>query len=482
MNLRKKGIIGAVLFALVSAMPLWAIWEGNAGIAGASEFPGSGYFAKSDMFPRNTIVEIVNLETDITIRAVITGSSGVPGLVALLSPDAAAALNVKTGSVSRVRISVPSPVAETPASGTLSGGSGTKTEDPDVNPESAALEADRLAGIAEPAQDPLVALDETPEENPEVVPETPVEDIVPEADTVATADVTVPELTESPEAMASMMEAPAESLGSGIEDVPEAAEPVVSGPLAEALPETTEALTSVPEALPSVPDAVESATSSAMFDEPELTVPDAVAVPNETPEIAAVTPGEPIVAPEALEQVPEATETVPEMSEAVPETPEEMPEVSDAVPEATENTETVVTLEPAEMLPPPVTVEEPGETALAVETPVETAPVAVEPTVAEPVEITSSVDSSPASALPLISAFEAGKYYVQIASYTDAANVMKIIASWGGKYPISVERAAVKDKTLLKVYVGPVNRDEYGAVLERFKAAGFRDAFVKKGS
>ena len=130
---------GAVLLALVSVMPAWAIWEGNAGIGNASEFPGSGNFAKSDMFPKNTIVEILNLETNIAIRAVVTGSSGVPGLVAILSPEAAFALNVKTGSVSRVRISVPSPVAETPASGTLSGGQGARTADPDANPESASL-------------------------------------------------------------------------------------------------------------------------------------------------------------------------------------------------------------------------------------------------------------------------------------------------------------------------------------------------------
>ena len=59
---RKTGLIGAALFALVSVMPVWAIWEGNAGIAASSEFTQAGFFAKSDMFPKNTLVEIENLD------------------------------------------------------------------------------------------------------------------------------------------------------------------------------------------------------------------------------------------------------------------------------------------------------------------------------------------------------------------------------------------------------------------------------------
>ena len=69
------GLACICFFFFLSTTPLWAVWEGNAGIAAAAEFPGTGMYAKSDMFPRNTIVEIQNLETDITVRVVITGSS-----------------------------------------------------------------------------------------------------------------------------------------------------------------------------------------------------------------------------------------------------------------------------------------------------------------------------------------------------------------------------------------------------------------------
>ena len=127
-------IIGcSVLLVFLPLSSVWAVWEGNAGIAAATEFPGSGLYAKSDMFPKNTVVEITNLETEITVRAIITGTSGVPGLVAVLSPETAAALNIRTGSVSRVRISVPS-VVEKPARGTATESTRTTIADPDINP------------------------------------------------------------------------------------------------------------------------------------------------------------------------------------------------------------------------------------------------------------------------------------------------------------------------------------------------------------
>jgi len=34
--------------------------------------------------------------------------------------------------------------------------------------------------------------------------------------------------------------------------------------------------------------------------------------------------------------------------------------------------------------------------------------------------------------------------------------------------------------TAYQVLLGPLGRDEYGTVLERFKAKGFKDAFVRK--
>jgi hypothetical protein len=83
--------------------------------------------------------------------------------------------------------------------------------------------------------------------------------------------------------------------------------------------------------------------------------------------------------------------------------------------------------------------------------------------------------------LPWITGFQKGKYYIQIASYSDPVNVQSFIGSWGARYPVGVERSSAKGVDTLKVFVGPVSKDEYGAVLERFRQLGFKDAFVKKG-
>lgn len=479
MKLLKKGILGAALLALVSVMPLWAIWEGNAGIASSVEFPGSGNFAKSDMFPKNTIVEILNLETNIQIRAVITGASGVPGLVAMLSPDAAAALNVKSGSVSRVRISVPSPVSETPAAGTLSGGTGSRTADPDTNPESASIEADKLAGsaivvdaaagsaaatgAAAAAPETLAAI-----ASPSADPLVPVGEEVPAVEEPETAVAVEPIETEAPpvDESSAVAEVPA---------VPETLEPFEAVELADTameLPEAPEPDAPAAETpgIAEAPEAPAAVVSSTMYDEPELLVTETAApeiVPETTPETTV-------------------SETVADLEPAVPVEPE--------IP-VEELTETIVSLEPAEMLPPPapevaavpelhqMSELEPGIELEPVAVPeIATAPVAAAIAV-EPVLNAPSAESAPtAGELPLINSFEKGKYYVQIASYAETSNIYAVMKTWGGKYPIAVERSSSNGKEIYKVYVGPVTRDEYGAVLERFKAAGYRDSFVKKGS
>ena len=44
-----------------------------------------------------------------------------------------------------------------------------------------------------------------------------------------------------------------------------------------------------------------------------------------------------------------------------------------------------------------------------------------------------------------------------------------------------VEESFVKNNTRYTIFVGPLKPQETGAVLERFKQLGFKDAFLKKG-
>ena len=76
-----------------------------------------------------------------------------------------------------------------------------------------------------------------------------------------------------------------------------------------------------------------------------------------------------------------------------------------------------------------------------------------------------------------IKTLEKGKYYIQIAAYKDVANISEVYKKYGEKYPVVVEKRG----NISVVMIGPLSMDEYGTVLQRFKAFGFKDAFVKKG-
>ncbi|WP_280143169.1 SPOR domain-containing protein, partial [Treponema pallidum] len=73
-----------------------------------------------------------------------------------------------------------------------------------------------------------------------------------------------------------------------------------------------------------------------------------------------------------------------------------------------------------------------------------------------------------------------GEYYVQIAVFHDAIQVQSIVHRYGVEYPIAVEQDIHEGKVRFTVCVGPVQKDERGAVLENFQRFGFKDAFLKK--
>ena len=74
---------------------------------------------------------------------------------------------------------------------------------------------------------------------------------------------------------------------------------------------------------------------------------------------------------------------------------------------------------------------------------------------------------------------QAEKYYIQIATLRDDENILEIVNKYGKRYPITIVPTAKGTKQVL---VGPVTLDEYGTVLARFKAYGYKDAFLRKGT
>jgi len=423
------------MFLAVGAGTARAEWEGNAGMAAASEFPLSRMYARSDMFPKNTIVEIRNLETEITVRAVITGSAGIPGLVAVLSPLTASALQIRTGSVSRVRISVPSPVSERPAPGTVTAGSALETADPDVNPAAATASA---AAVPPAAAAPV-----------------PAAAVSPAAESLTLS------------ALASTSEDP-------LVPVPAPAAPMVAA--AEPVPAPVPAPVPVAAAEPVVPADTDTVAAAVSEPLPETPVASTEVVPAGSPVAAAIFIDEPSLEPAPFAEAPPA-DAVPDLPSA-----EETALSAAAVYTAAEYS---ATLEPAEPNPPaapavdaPLSVPEVGVPAPPAAIPVPAAAAVAAVAAVPPAAV--AVPGEPVR-LPVIPSLAKGSYYVQIATYSDPVNAKKLVDSYSKKYPVSVERTATKGGEVLKVLIGPVKKDEFGAVLERFKSLGFKDAFVKKG-
>ena len=67
--------------------------------------------------------------------------------------------------------------------------------------------------------------------------------------------------------------------------------------------------------------------------------------------------------------------------------------------------------------------------------------------------------------------------YVQIAAYKEIQNARDALEKYKAQYPMVV---LDETKGLKHVLVGPLALDECGVVLERFKAYGFGDAFIRK--
>lgn len=456
-------LIGVALMSIPLA-GAWATWEGNAGIASASDFPGSGMYVKSDMFPRNTIVEIQNLETESTVRAVVTGASGVPGLVAVLSPDTAAALNIRSGSVCRVRIRIPTPVNEVPAEGTVEG---ISSADPDVNPAAAVAARGTvdpvvpLSSIATATETAVVPVAELAP----AVPAVPVDPAMSDAETLAE--------TATPAEPAEPV-TPVESVAA-VEPVEPIASAETVAPVEPAIPTETEMV---------LPVEGESAIAS----ETEVPVTEESAPVSETAVTAEV--GEAAAEPEdsgfvGEEPVITAEEAVP--AETAPVEVAAAPEVP--VPEETSPTyyeepsvmETETTLVPTDLNPPVLSATEVAPSAMAgpsivvspVESPVESPAIPIEPA-------SSSIGRADIT-LPFVDTLAKGKYYVQIASYLDAVNARRDLDAYGSKYPMVVKKAMVKGKEYIEVLIGPVKKDEYGAVIERFHSLGFKQAYARKG-
>ena len=98
MKIRIVICIIAALFVFSSA----SVWEGAAAAASYESFPGSGFYVATNSFPRNTVVDITNLENGRRTQAVVVSRLEAPGLLAVMSRETASTIGLANQSVGRV--------------------------------------------------------------------------------------------------------------------------------------------------------------------------------------------------------------------------------------------------------------------------------------------------------------------------------------------------------------------------------------------
>ncbi|QCP97669.1 SPOR domain-containing protein [Treponema pallidum] len=577
-----------LVLCVASVTPLWAVWEGNAEIGPQGSFLQDGMFVRSDMFPKNTAVEISNLEKNAKAQAVVIGHAGIPGLLVSLAPAAAAQLGIGVYQAVRVRVrtlgtvrggsqtsqdglslaSLPSrvparpaqrdPLSSPPAGHTVPEYRDTVIFDDPRLVSPLSREVEDAPKVVEPASEREGGEREV-EDAPKVVEpasereggEREVEDVPKVVEPASEREGGEREVEDAPK----VVEPASEREGGEreVEDVPKVVEPASEREGGERevedVPKVVEPASEREGGEREVEDAPKVVEPASEREGGEREVEDAPKVVEPASEREG---GE-----REVEDVPKVVEPASEREggerevEDVPKVVEpasereggerEVEDVPKVVEPASEREGGEREVEDVPKVVEPASEREGGERE------VEDVPGVVEPAsereggerevedvpgVVEPAsgheggerEVASQHTKQPSHSvsnsapnqfrnpegelpftLPDLSESEIvvpeeqkgrahpqvipegaprglqpGEYYVQIAVFHDAIQVQSIVHRYGVEYPIAVEQDIHEGKVRFTVCVGPVQKDERGAVLENFQRFGFKDAFLKK--
>ena len=458
MNMKIKIFVSIFALLALAVFTGATVWEGAAAVAVGGDLPDSGYYAATNSFPRNTVVDITNLENGKSIRVIVASGLETPGLLAIVSRNAADEIGLPGRSIGRIRISQPAdPVAFSRFTEGL-----TSSGDPDYDPSGMSPDESVYAPPPPPetpagrssfayvpesewADDSYSEVIDLPENySPAAIVEDEgvVRAGVPFVVASAGDEADPFEAEENPES-----EIAAENAGEE-NAVAETFEEAV--PLAP--PEDAIAIEEEPAAEPVVeivdePEAEAEEPAGEIVEEPEAAEHyDYTLLPaEERPPAESDAAAEPVMDESAFVEPIEAAVEMPSPPQPEVAAPEG-PFVDPITPAAV--TEVVV-------VPPENIVEPPSQ-----------------PEVAAPVESIFSV--------PVISALEQGKYYVQLGAFNRAEVVEDELVRIGKSYPLTIQSGGTDEKPLYRILLGPLNLGESGAILQRFKSIGYRDAFLRR--
>ncbi|GHV63561.1 hypothetical protein AGMMS49587_14000 [Spirochaetia bacterium] len=550
-NIRNFVLVLAALTVLTNA----SVWEGAAAAAARGDLPDTGFYAATNSFPRNTVVDITNLETGKSIRVIVSAGLDSPGLLAILSQDASKSIGLQPKSIGRISMKVPSdPVAfsrfteglatsgdpdydpramiaaDTPE------GNNTKAQAPEDNLESRLSQA-LPTGKAAQRQDSAAPLPNLPQGQqgpassstpaaPVSVPVKPASSNYPYLSyTIVDIPNAYPSPSLSPDTKSRGAEAdwdaywndPAESIQPGFaaagEDSPEStlypiwaqggSVGVIDGPELPAastdigplgwdpppsITESEKPLSPTIAADRNIDSEVSGVDPSPRSSRPNngnaITRNEApVPVPGGAPLDLALLPAEKrppeaysdyIIPPEAFIGPIERRPSVPAQPQAV-QTPQAAPAwiSPDYMDES-------LFIGPIEKDKTPARPTETGHGPAARSSLPETpAPAQTLPSSMDESLFVVPIENGAKFSVPLIGELERGKYYLQLGAFSQAAAVEDALTRIDKTYPLAVQAAGSAGKPPYRLLVGPVNLGESGALLQRFKSNGYKDAFVK---
>ncbi len=519
-------------------------WEGIATRGDSILFPDEGLFAASNVVPRNTVVELTSLDTGRSVRVIISRRASEPGLLALLSPDAAASLGLsgdeQTTRVLLSPVSIPGLASaadedrmRVPSDPDRALPAGTTARPERIRvPEAVAVEVPEPEAEPEPEPEPEPVAEPEAEPEPRDVVET-LPRVMPEPEEPRTPepldpprDVTAPEtsleLTIHREPVFDIADLPEPDIRL-VDPSPEtpAIEEFVpvtdDGPvnrLERVVAEARRLRERDPDGFAVLPfgergqddvarrEPPPGAPPVFIADEPDLpshdepvladaetvetadtSLPRIVPVADEEPE-AREEPEPPVFADTPVERV--LPVELPQV--VIADEPEEPRFVLDdllderPVPPADDEPETVITVEPRTPEVDVVIEMEPAESRPPARPEVVPERPTPEPAPPEIVPERPEIVPPPTDpALPLVTELQPGAFYLQIGAWSQRESVQAVIRDLEDVYPLAVTRVETPGRTLYRVFVGPIGQDERGLALFNVRTLGFRDAFVRRG-
>jgi cell division protein FtsN len=82
---------------------------------------------------------------------------------------------------------------------------------------------------------------------------------------------------------------------------------------------------------------------------------------------------------------------------------------------------------------------------------------------------------------PVLESLEKGKYYLQLGAFSNTELLELELKRIGNTYPLSIQVSSLNSKPVYRILLGPLSLGESNTVLDRFKAIGYSDAFVRQG-